>query len=386
MSLVPDKSDISEEKPRVLVVDDEYNIRQAIFYVLHSEFDVTVVESGNNAVEKIKQGLDFDVVTLDLQMPGMSGLETLKAIKRLCPMTEVLIVTAHANFEAAKGALRYGAYEYINKPFNNRELRGVVREGVKRRSRAIGAETAREQLEFVKAQLIESEKFSEIGKLITGVTHELNNPLSAIMGFSEIPLMTECSAEDARSYFEKINRSALLCKNIIENLLSFSRKSEPKKELLQINPVIKSTMELKEHDLQRDGIELIDRLSNDIPPIMADVNGLQQVFLNMINNAHQAMKSHGGDGILKIQSECDEQVVRVSFLDTGPGIPRENLQKIFEPLFTTKERGEGTGLGLSICYEIVKEHGGNILVASEEGAGACFIVEIPIAPPDLDTP
>ena len=233
--------------------------------------------------------------------------------------------------------------------------------------------------------MIESEKFSGIGKLIAGVTHELNNPLSAILGFSQIPLMKECSQEETRSFFEKINRSAVLCKNIIENLLSFSRRKESKKEPLHINSVIKSTMDLKQHDLQMDDVEMVYQLSDNLPVVIADINGLQQVFLNIINNAHQAMKACDGDRILKIQSKCNEQVISVSFRDTGPGIAKENLQKIFEPLFTTKKRGQGTGLGLSICYEIVKEHGGNILVASEEGEGTCFMVEIPIVTPNLET-
>jgi len=366
-------------KHRVLVVDDDAKVRKTIFHVLKSEFDVTMAESGNEAIEIIRQGIDFDVISLDLQMPGMSGIETLKVVKQLNPTTEAFIVTAKSDFEAARGALKFGAYDYINKPFGNNELRQVVREGIERRLTALGAEKAMAQLEFVKAQLIQSEKFSEIGKLIAGITHELKSPLTSIMGFSEIPLITNCSPENMRSYFEKINKSALLCNNIINKLLTFSRKREYNRECLHINSIIMRTLELKEHDLRIDGIKVVTEFSDKLPMTIADFYGLQQVFLNLINNAHQAMSGQGNDRILTIKSEYKKKSICVSFRDTGPGISQENLQKIFEPLFTTKEKEEGTGLGLSICYEIiVNEHRGDIFVASEYGEGACFIVEIPV--------
>ncbi|MCK4466799.1 MAG: response regulator [Desulfobacterales bacterium] len=365
-------------KPCILVVDDEPNILRAMSLVLQSQFDVTVVESGDKAIEKIQQGMDFDVLSLDLQMPGLSGIESLKAVKQLSPSTEVLIVTAHSDVESAKGALKLGAYDYIDKPFNNDELLAAIRKGVERRTNAIEAETTKEQLAFVKAQLMQSEKFSAIGQLLAGVAHELNNPLTAVMGFSELLLIRECSPDKTRNYLEKINKSASLCKNIIQKLLAFSRKEESKQEYIQVNHIIKNTLELKQHDLKADNIQVVRQLADNMPGTMADFYELQQVFLNMINNAHQAMKMHAGTGTLTIKSTFDEKTMRIGFLDTGPGIPKENLQKIFEPLFTTKKRGEGTGLGLSICYDIIKKHKGDIFVASDQGKGACFVIELPI--------
>ena len=373
-----DKKNKHGEKPRVLVADDEPNILRAMYLVLKSKFDVTIVESGDKAIEKIKQGMDFDVVSLDLQMPGLSGIESLKAVKQLSPSTEVLIVTAHSDVESAKGALKLGAYDYIDKPFNNDELVAAICKGAERRSNAIEAETTKEQLAFVKAQLMQSEKFSAIGQLLAGVAHELNNPLTAVMGFSELLLIREYSPDITRNYLEKINKSALLCKNITQKLLAFSRKEKSKQKYIQVNHIIESTLELKQHDLKADNIQVVRQLADNMPSTMADFYELQQVFLNMINNAHQAMKMHAGTGTLTIKSTFDEKTMRISFFDTGPGIPKENLQKIFEPLFTTKKRGEGTGLGLSICYEIIKKHKGDIFVASDQGKGACFVVELPI--------
>ncbi len=373
-----DKKTKHGKKPCVLVADDEPNILRAMYLVLKSKFDVTIVKSGDKAIEKIQQGMDFDVVSLDLQMPGLSGIESLKAVKQLSPSTEVLIVTAHSDVESAKGALKLGAYDYIDKPFNNDELVAAICKGVERRSNAIEAETTKKQLAFVKAQLMQSEKFSAIGQLLAGVAHELNNPLTAVMGFSELLLIREYSPDITRNYVEKINKSALLCKNIVQKLLGFSRKEKSKQEYIQVNDIIESTLELKQHDLRADNIQVVRQLADNMPGTMADFYELQQVFLNMINNAHQAMKMHAKTGTLTIKNTFDEKTMRITFLDTGPGIPKENLQKIFEPLFTTKKRGEGTGLGLSICYEIIKKHKGDIFVASDQRKGACFVIELPI--------
>jgi signal transduction histidine kinase len=373
--------------PRVLVADDEMNIRRIMYHILKEEFEVTEAESGDEAVELIQQGMDFDVVSLDQKMPGMSGIDTLKVIKKWYPSTEVLIVTAHSDLESAKEALRLGAYDYIDKPFKKEHLRAAIRKGIKRRAKAIASGKAQEQLAFVKAQLMQSEKFSAVGELIASVVHELNNPLTAVLGFSELLLLQEWSKEQTRKYLENINNSAQLCKKITQKLLAFSRKQEPQREQVKINNIIESTIELKQHDLKVDEIEVIKQLADHMPTTIADPHELQQVFLNIINNAHHAMKAHRGKRSLTVKSEFDDTMIRVHFTDTGPGISKENLQKIFEPLFTTKENGKGTGLGLSVCYEIIQEHEGTIYVASEGGKGSCFVIEIPIlTTPSLYTP
>lgn len=375
------------KRPRVLVVDDESTIRRAMWFMLRTEFDVTTMDSGDKAIEQIRQGVDFDVVSLDIRMPGMSGTETLKAIKQWSPTTEVLIVTAYADIKSAKEAVKLGAYDFIDKPFGKDVFRTAIRKGVERRSKVIASNKAQEHLALVKAQLIESEKFSAIGELIAGVVHELNNPLTAVIGFSDLLLINEGSPEQTRKYLENIQRSALLCQRIIQKLLVFSRKQEPQREYVPIGHIIESTFELKQHGLNLDGIQVAKQLADNMPSTIADPYQLQQVFLNIINNAHQAMKQHTGTMMLTVKSEFDENVIRISFCDTGPGIPKENLQKIFEPFFTTKEKGKGTGLGLSVCYEIIQEHKGNIYVASEPERGACFVIELPIlAKPLLSTP
>ena len=367
-----------ESRPRVLIVDDSKVIRRTMTNMLQEEFHVTSVESGNKAIEQIQRGADFDVISLDLEMPGMSGIETFKAIRESNPDVEVLIVTGYSNMDAAKDALKLGAYDFIDKPFQKDAYRAAVHKGVERRNKTTQSKNAQKELGFVKAQLKQSEKFAELGHLIAGFVHEINSPLGSIMGLTDLYFMDECSPDETLDIMERISSGVQLCRNITNKFLSFARKYEKKREYVEINAVVESTLELMEHNLKRDSVQVYRNLPEDMPGTTADFHEIQQVFLNIINNAHQAMKDQPGTKSINIKGDFDESVIRIGFEDTGPGIPEKYMQKIFEPLFTTKGLGEGTGLGLSLSGEIIKEHGGNIYVASEAGNGACFAVELPI--------
>ncbi len=372
------QSDDNDERPRILVADDDREIRRVLGFILRSEFDVTIVENGEKAIEKVRHGNEYDVVSLDLQMPGRSGVETLKEIKQLDPALEVLIMTAHSDVESAKKALKWGAYDYIDKPFKNETYRETIRKGVGRRQKTLTAENAIEQLEFVKVQLKESEKFAVIGQLIAGVVHELNNSLNSVIGFSDLLMMDVFPPEETREYIKNINTGAKLCLKPVQKLLGFARRQNPEREPISVNEIINSTLDLKQHDFKVDQIEVTKQLADSMPYTIADLYEIQQVFLNIITNAHHAMKARNGIRMLTVESESNESAIRISFKDTGMGVPKENLQKIFEPLFTTKEKGVGTGLGLSVCYDIIKDHNGSIYVASDPGRGTCFVIELPI--------
>ncbi len=367
-----------QDRPKILVADDDREIRRAIELVLRAEFDVTIVENGDLAIQEIRSGKEFDVVSLDLCMPVRNGVETLKEIKALDPTLEVLIMTAHSDLESARKALRYGAYDYIDKPFNNKDYRTAVRKGAERRRKALATHQAREKLDFVQAQLKQSEKFAVIGQLIAGVVHDLNNSLNSVIGFSDLLMIDDFPPEEKQEYLKNINEGAKLSKNIVQKLLAFARKEDTEKEPVDVNDILESTLDLKRHDFKVDHIKVEKVLEDDMPLTMADFYELQQVFLNIVNNAHHAMKSMDGHRKLSVKTERDPSAVRIHFQDSGVGIPKTDLQRIFEPLFTTKEKGVGTGLGLSVCYDIIREYGGTIYVASESGKGTCFIVELPV--------
>ncbi|MCD6552423.1 MAG: GAF domain-containing protein [Anaerolineae bacterium] len=232
----------------------------------------------------------------------------------------------------------------------------------------------------LQAQLLQSGKLSAVGQLISGVAHELNNPLTSIMGYAEL-VQREASVDgaikaDLRKIYEQAERSA----HIVRKLLTFARQYPPMREKTDINRAIEKTIELLAYQLDVDNITIVRDLDPALPHTQADVHQLQQVFLNIINNAHQAMKQAHGRGTLTVRTRLvDEgQTIRITFADDGPGIPPSIITRIFDPFFTTKEIGEGTGLGLAICYGVVSEHGGRIWAKSEAGQGATFFVELPV--------
>jgi len=247
-------------------------------------------------------------------------------------------------------------------------------------------------------QLLQAEKLSAIGELVAGVAHELNNPLTTILGYAQLLVQDEDLDVGIREDLARVTREALRSRRIVENLLTFARKHEPEKSSIDINELIEHTVEMRAYQLRVDNVEVALQLYRPLPRTMADQYQLQQLFLNLINNAHHAMKeAHGGGRLLirtalvgesrkgsaaSLPPSTEEPRIRIEVHDTGPGIPREVMSKMFDPFFTTKRTGEGTGLGLSICYGIVQEHQGRIWAESTPGKGAIFIIEIPVQRPD----
>ena len=244
---------------------------------------------------------------------------------------------------------------------------------------------SREQLEqtvdtlkSTQAQLIQSEKLSGIGEFVAGVAHELNNPLTSVMGFSELLARADTDPQHKR-FLEMISKSAQRCHKIVQSLLSFARRRAPERKLSSINELVESAVEFLQYQLRTSNIEVTSRLDAHLPKAMVDPHQIQQVFLNIINNARQAIESHQPKGSIRITTEICGQIGRITFQDNGPGIDEKNLSKVFDPFFTTKEVGKGTGLGLSLSYGMIKEHGGTITVRSKAGEGALFVIELPLA-------
>jgi two-component system NtrC family sensor kinase len=233
---------------------------------------------------------------------------------------------------------------------------------------------------LLQQQLIQSEKLSAIGELISGIAHELNNPLTGVMGYSELLQLRKDLDDRARENLLKIHSLALRCQRIVQNLLYFARKQKPERTLSDINDILEKTIELRSYELRVNNIEISRELDRNLPKTIADAHQLQQVFLNVITNAEQAMLESRGNGHLAIRTRTDAQnaLIIVEIIDDGPGIPESHLTRIFDPFFTTKEVGKGTGLGLSLSYGMIKEHGGNIYARSRQGEGATFIIELPV--------
>ncbi|MDD5510213.1 MAG: PAS domain S-box protein [Dehalococcoidales bacterium] len=226
-----------------------------------------------------------------------------------------------------------------------------------------------------KAQV--TSRLASVGEMVSGIAHEINNPLTSVVGFSEL-LMEKDLPEDLRKDVEIIHGGSQRAADIVKRLLTFARQHKPERTCTGINEILESTLALRKYALETSNIEVITLLDTELPWTVADAGQLQQVFLNIIVNAETAMKKAHGRGRLTIRTEQAGDRIRISFADDGPGIAGENLERIFDPFFTTREVGEGTGLGLSLAHGIVVEHNGALYAESEEGKGATFFVELPV--------
>ena len=230
----------------------------------------------------------------------------------------------------------------------------------------------------LQAKLLHAEKMAAVGQLVSGVAHEVNNPLAAILGFTDLLLESQELPESAKDSLRVILQEAERTKVIVQNLLSFARQMPVQRKPVQLNAVLRRTLQLRSYDFVSHGLEIVERLSEDLPEIVGDSHQLQQVFLNILNNAYDALGETRRPGRIEIESCHRDGFVEVLFRDNGPGIAFPD--RIFDPFFTTKEVGRGTGLGLSICYGIVREHGGEILCFNNVGEdGSTFVVRLPVA-------
>ena len=228
-------------------------------------------------------------------------------------------------------------------------------------------------------KLVHAEKMAAVGQLVSGVAHEVNNPLTAILGFADLLLDNPDVPETARKDLRVILQEAQRTKQIVQNLLSFARQMPPQRNAVQLNLILRRTIQLRSYDFNSHGVDIVEHLDEGLPDVNGDAHQLQQVFLNILNNAYDAVHEVGRPARIEIMSTKAGNAVEVSFRDNGYGISHPD--RIFDPFFTTKEVGKGTGLGLSICYGIVKEHGGEILCHNNtDGQGATFIVRFPAAP------
>ncbi len=245
------------------------------------------------------------------------------------------------------------------------------------KSQGVALDQTREQLESATNMLLQAEKMTALGELVAGVAHEINNPLSSIMGYSQL-LMGKDLAPDVMKRITIVHSEAERMARIVRNLLTFARKRSPERKPMGLNGVIEETLELKAYQFRSSKIEVKTDLAPGLPPALLDSQQIQQVFLNLFNNAEQAMTEGGKGGRLRLTTRAAGDTIEARVSDDGPGIPDEIRHRIFEPFFTTKQVGKGTGLGLSSCYGIMQEHGGMIRVESRHGGGATFVVEFPI--------
>lgn len=235
----------------------------------------------------------------------------------------------------------------------------------------------------LQAKLMRTEKMAALGQLVSGVAHEVNNPLAAIVGFTDLLLENPDVPDTAKEELRIILQEAQRTRVIVQDLLSFARQMPAQREPVQVNSIVRHTLKLRAYDFSNHGVELVERYADELPVVVGDPHQLQQAFLNILNNAYDAVRETRRPGKIEVETSRHQGQVSISFRDNGPGI--SHPERIFDPFFTTKEVGKGTGLGLSICYGILRAHAGEIVAQNNpDGVGCTFVVRLPVVSKTAD--
>jgi signal transduction histidine kinase len=241
------------------------------------------------------------------------------------------------------------------------------------------------QLQRSEQMAQQSNRLATVGEMASGIAHEINNPLTSILGYSEL-LLRQDVPDNIRPDLEMIHNSAAKVAQIEKRLLAFSRQQKPERTLVDINQLITTTMELRSYAIRNNNIQVETKLAETLPWIVTDPSQLQQVLVNVVMNAETEMKNANNGGTLRIVSELNDRHACIRISDNGGGIDKANLERIFDPFFTTREVGQGTGLGLSVCHGLMVELGGSISANSQPGQGAEFSISLPVQTEAKQTP
>ena len=378
-----------EHNPKLLFVDDDPVMAGSVQAILQDRgYDIETLNDPHEALDKINQAL-YDLVILDVMMPGMTGFELLEAYDRENVNTFFIIMTGDATMESAVEAIRKGASDYLKKPFDPDELMirvDNVLKQVELNQRRIRAEKEQQKLEI---QLGQARKMEAIGTLAGGIAHDFNNILGIIMGNTELVMEDMEPSNPSLENLEKVMVASFRAKEMINQLLRFSRQKDSEQKPIELNKIILDSLKLLRASIPTH-IEIQTDISETACTVLGDTTQINQILINLCTNAAHAMQANGGvltvkldhvelnNNALFVHSDLQEGAyIQLIVADTGHGISSDSIDRIFEPYFTTKEQGKGTGLGLAVVHGIVKKHGGDIQVFSEMGAGTEFHILLP---------
>ncbi len=342
-----------DTKVNILLVEDDPDdyilIKDLLSRASPQAFDLEWVDEYDAALDAIKSRR-HDVCLLDYRLGERDGLDLLREALDIGCKIPIILLTGQGDYGIDVEAMNAGASDFLEKG----ELDAKLFE------RSIRYAVTRKRLE---EQIRETSRLASIGELAAGVAHEINNPLTSVIGFSHLLLAQELPSH-VTTDLKRIHGEAKRAAKIVKNLLFFARRADTEKSPVSISLLLERALELKAPDFRTKSVTVDINIEPDLPSTMADEQQILQLFLNILTNAEQACLEAHGRGHLLIRLSSLQDRLLISIRDNGPGIPPEIMSKIFEPFFTTKEVGEGTGLGLSICHGIIHQHNGELWVES----------------------
>ncbi len=359
----------------ILIVEDDLAVQEGIADILEvAGYEVLAAGNGQEALAVLQERRP-DLIVSDIMMPYMDGYEFYEAVHSQPEWVTIpfIFLTAKGEKEDVRLGKRLGADDYLVKPFEREDLLIAIEAKLRRLEEV--QRPALERAEQLEEQLTRAERLALLGELAAEFAHEIKSPLSVITMQAAL-LQRQLGAEDQEvaQDMARIIKQSKRIGEMAQNLLEYSRRAPLTRETVDIHQVIEESLAFTSYLLTRKGITVERHFDHNLPPISVDPAQMEQVFLNLIVNAVQATSY---EDTLTVSTRQVGDEVHISFADTGCGIPAENLDKIFEPYFTTKTRGEGTGLGLYVCRNILTKHGGTIEVESEVDVGTTFTIKLP---------
>ncbi len=373
---------------RVLLVDDEDDFRQTVGKRLTRRgMEVFQAASGEACLGRL-EAAPVDVVVLDVKMPGMDGIKTLHRIKKHHPDIEVIMLTGHATTQDGVDGIKTGAFDYLSKPIELEQLLRKIHQAQDKRLRKAEKQREAEFRTRMEQQMIATERLASLGTLAAGVAHEINNPLAIIKEaagwMGSILSKEEMSGIPRRSDLElalsKIEKGVERTRRITHQLLGSVKQTDSLISEVDLEELVMETIDLIRQEASNKDVEIFRERDPAVSSIWTDPYKLRQVLINLLNNAVYAT---GRGGTITVQIQSADNGVALRVRDTGQGIPKENIRRIFEPFFSTKPAGQGTGLGMFVTRSIIEKLAGRIGVESELGRGTEFLITLP-PHPDLD--
>jgi signal transduction histidine kinase len=357
------------QKNHVLVVDDENGPRQALRMLLKESYAVHIAENTADALEALIS-YPIGLVVSDIRMPGTTGVELLKSIKEQNKDIQVIMMTGYGELETAMKSVQYGAFAYLEKPFDSQNMLQTVQAGYAKYAQ----ERERRALEDL---ALEASRFETLGRLVSGTMHDLATPLTVLNSHLEM-IANKPDRDDIPKRVETMRSQVKYCAEIARNTMDFLRHEKGADGTLQINDVVQSCVSIGSPYFRETSTACSTDLASELPMVMGESVLLRQSLMNILNNACQAMQNHVGERKVSVRTFLDDDSVCVMIEDNGPGIPESIRGRVFEMFYSTKG-SEGTGLGLGVVQSVMNRCGGTIeLMEGTAGKGACFRLTFPI--------